>query len=214
MATSVAPVHNAEGRSPLARCAAMHARGRAVHPDPGATPSRQIRLGRRQHRCESGPNIACTACPADGPPTSMSRRGPCLAARPAGEQCWSNRWSERTPSLVTPYTSSRLPTTEPVPDEAPRAPRQPRPPGARCDACHARHSHVQRSQDGLLTVCRPCARGVDLSNSDASDAIAAVTSRAPATERRALTRRLLARRTMHLGRRERRSGAALAATER
>jgi glycosyltransferase involved in cell wall biosynthesis len=83
-------------------------------------------------------------------------------------------------------------------------PRRPRPPGARCDACHARHSNVQRSRDGLVTVCGQCARGVDLATSDAGDAIAAVASRAPARERRALTRRLLARQTMHEARRERR----------
>jgi len=82
-----------------------------------------------------------------------------------------------------------------------------RPPGARCDACHARRSHVQRSRDGLVTVCRQCARGADLATSDAEEAIAAVASRAPAAERRALTRRLLARRTIHAARRERRSPA-------
>jgi len=79
--------------------------------------------------------------------------------------------------------------------------KRPRPPGARCDACHARQSHVQRSQDGLVTICRQCARGVDLRTSDADAAIAAVASRAPARERRALTRRLLARQTLHRGRR-------------
>jgi Glycosyl transferases group 1 len=83
--------------------------------------------------------------------------------------------------------------------------RRPRPSGARCDACHARRSHVQHSRDGLLTVCRGCARGVERATSDAGEAIAAVASRAPAAERRALTRRLLARRTMHAARRERRS---------
>ena len=83
-------------------------------------------------------------------------------------------------------------------------PRRP-PPAARCDACHTRRSHVQRSRDGLVTVCGRCARGVDLATSDASEAIAAVASRAPARERRALTRRLLARQTMHEARRERRS---------
>ena len=83
--------------------------------------------------------------------------------------------------------------------------RRPRPSGARCDACHTRRSNVQHSRDGLLTVCRGCARGVDLATSDAGEAIAAVASRAPAAERRSLTRRLLARRTMHAARRERRS---------
>ena len=83
--------------------------------------------------------------------------------------------------------------------------RRPRPSGARCDACHARRAHVQHSRDGLLTVCRGCARGVELATSDAGEAIAAVASRAPAAERRSLTRRLLARRTMHAARRERRS---------
>ena len=78
-------------------------------------------------------------------------------------------------------------------------------PGARCDACHAYQPKVQRSRDGLLTICRQCARGVDLATSDAGEAIAALVSRAPAGERRALTRRLLARQTMHEARRERRS---------
>ncbi len=85
-----------------------------------------------------------------------------------------------------------------------------RPPsrGARCDACHVRRTHVQRSRDGLVTVCARCARGVDLATSDAREAIAAVASRAPAAERRALSRRLLARRTMHEARRERRSASS------
>jgi glycosyltransferase involved in cell wall biosynthesis len=91
------------------------------------------------------------------------------------------------------------PATDPI------QPRRPRPSGARCDACHARRSHVQRTRDGLVTVCGRCARGVDLATSDAGEAIAAVASRAPAGERRALTRRLLARQAMHEARRERRS---------
>jgi len=33
------------------------------------------------------------------------------------------------------------------------------------DACHTRQSNVQRSRDGLLTVCGQCARGVDLPTS-------------------------------------------------
>lgn len=81
--------------------------------------------------------------------------------------------------------------------------RRPRPAGARCDACHARQSDVQRSRDGLVTVCKRCARGVDLANSDAAEAIAAVAGRAPIAERRALSRRLLARRTLHAAHRER-----------
>jgi glycosyltransferase involved in cell wall biosynthesis len=83
--------------------------------------------------------------------------------------------------------------------------RRQRPPGARCDACHMRRSHVQRSRDGLLSVCKECARGVDLATSDAGEVIAALASRAPTAERRALRRRLLARQTMHAARRERRS---------
>ena len=63
---------------------------------------------------------------------------------------------------------------------------------------------MQRSRDGLLTVCRQCARGVDLPNTDATEVVDAVTSRAPAAERRAMSRRLLARQTMHHVRRERR----------
>jgi glycosyltransferase involved in cell wall biosynthesis len=91
-----------------------------------------------------------------------------------------------------------LPQTEPVKT------RRHRPAGARCDACHTRQARVQRSQDGLVTICRPCARGADLTSADASDAIEAVVSRAPAAERRALTRRLVTRQTMHQTRRERR----------
>jgi len=83
--------------------------------------------------------------------------------------------------------------------------RRPRPLGARCDACHERQPHVQRTRDGLLTVCRRCARGIDLATSDATEAIAAVTGRAPASERRSMSRRLLARQSMHEVRRERRS---------
>jgi glycosyltransferase involved in cell wall biosynthesis len=82
--------------------------------------------------------------------------------------------------------------------------RRARPRGARCDACHTRRSHVQRSRDGLLTVCRQCARGAEVINSDSGEAIETVVSRAPVAERRALTRRLLARQTMHQSRRERR----------
>ena len=85
-------------------------------------------------------------------------------------------------------------------------PRRSRPPEARCDACHTRQSHVQRSRDGLVSVCRRCARGVEMATSDAAEVIAAVASRAPAGERRAITRRLLARRTLHEARRQRKSG--------
>jgi hypothetical protein len=67
-----------------------------------------------------------------------------------------------------------------------------------------RQARVQRSRDGLVTICRPCARGADLTRVDASDAIAAVVSRAPAAERRALTRRVVTRQTLHQTRRERR----------
>jgi glycosyltransferase involved in cell wall biosynthesis len=97
---------------------------------------------------------------------------------------------------------SQASTAEPV--ELRRA----RPAGARCDACHTRQSHVQRSRDGLLTICKPCARGVDLTTTDAAEVIAAVASRAPVGKRRALTRRLLARRAMHAGRRDRKSAPA------
>jgi len=83
--------------------------------------------------------------------------------------------------------------------------RRPQPPGARCDACHARQARVQRSRDGLLIVCRTCARGIELAARDAADVIADVAERAPAGERRALSRRLLARRTMRAARRERRA---------
>ena len=93
--------------------------------------------------------------------------------------------------------SSRASTAEPV--ELRRA----RPAGARCDACHTRQPRVQRSRDGLLSICKPCARGVELATADAEEVIASVASRAPAGERRALTRRLLARRTMHVARRDR-----------
>jgi glycosyltransferase involved in cell wall biosynthesis len=85
--------------------------------------------------------------------------------------------------------------------------RRARPAGARCDACHTRQSHVQRSRDGLLTICKPCARGVNLATTDAAEVIATVASRAPAGERRALSRTLLARRTMHQTRRDRKSPA-------
>lgn len=96
-------------------------------------------------------------------------------------------------------------------DRTPHAPpiegRREGPRGARCDACHTRRSNVQRSRDGLLTVCRQCARGAEVINSDAGEAIETLVSRAPAAERRALTRRLLARQTMHQSRRERRHAA-------
>jgi glycosyltransferase involved in cell wall biosynthesis len=82
--------------------------------------------------------------------------------------------------------------------------RRTRPTGARCDACHVRRPHVQRSRDGLLTVCGPCARGVDLTASDALEVISALASRAPAAQRRALSRRLMARQNMHQARNERR----------
>lgn len=93
--------------------------------------------------------------------------------------------------------------------------RRPRPAGARCDACHARQSHVQRSRDALLTVCKQCARGVDIANCDAAEAIEALASRAPAKERRAVRRRLLARGSMHAAHRERwRSSLAMNDRER
>ena len=83
--------------------------------------------------------------------------------------------------------------------------RRPRPVGARCDACHTRQSRVERSRDGLVSVCRRCARGVELATSDATEVIAAIVSRAPGGERRAMTRRLLARRTLHEARRQRKT---------
>lgn len=82
--------------------------------------------------------------------------------------------------------------------------RRPKPSLARCDACHERRPNVQRSQDGLVAVCKQCARGVDVAANVATDASAAVASRAPAGEQRALRRRLLARQTLHAARRERR----------
>jgi glycosyltransferase involved in cell wall biosynthesis len=82
--------------------------------------------------------------------------------------------------------------------------RRARPHGARCDACHTRRSHVQLSRDGLLAVCRQCARGAEVNTFDAEEAIATVVSRAPVAERRALTRRLAARQTLHQQRREQR----------
>ena len=85
-------------------------------------------------------------------------------------------------------------------------PRRPLSAVSRCDACHVRRSAVQRSRDGLVSMCGRCARGVEMATSDATEVIEAVASRAPASERRALTRRLLARRTLHAARRERKSG--------
>jgi hypothetical protein len=82
--------------------------------------------------------------------------------------------------------------------------RRARPQGARCDACHTRGSHVQLSRDGLLTACPQCARGAEVNNRDSEKAIATLVSRAPIGERRALTRRLVARQTMHQRRRDRR----------
>jgi glycosyltransferase involved in cell wall biosynthesis len=81
--------------------------------------------------------------------------------------------------------------------------RRPRPAGGRCDACHARQPNVQRSRDGLLSVCKQCARGFDVQKSDAAEAIVALADRAPTAERRALSRRLLARQTMHAAHHER-----------
>jgi hypothetical protein len=49
-------------------------------------------------------------------------------------------------------------------------------------AFHTRRSHVQRSRDGLLSVCHQCARGAEVINSDAGEAIETVVSRAPVSE--------------------------------
>ena len=84
--------------------------------------------------------------------------------------------------------------------------RRARPQAARCDACHIRQSRVERSRDGLLSVCRQCARGVEIASGDASEVIESVISRAPAGERRGLSRRLHARRTLHEARRQRKTG--------
>jgi hypothetical protein len=81
--------------------------------------------------------------------------------------------------------------------------RKPRPIGARCDGCHERRPRVQRTQDGLLTICNRCARGVEVKTSDATAAIAALAARAPAVDRRALARRLAARVTIHQTRQDR-----------
>jgi glycosyltransferase involved in cell wall biosynthesis len=81
--------------------------------------------------------------------------------------------------------------------------RRARPAGGRCDACHERKARVHHSRDGLLTVCSACARGIDISSQDAEMAITNVVGRAPAAERRTLSRRLAARQAMHTTRRER-----------
>jgi glycosyltransferase involved in cell wall biosynthesis len=87
-------------------------------------------------------------------------------------------------------------------DDPPRL-RRTRPAGGRCDACHQRKAHVHHSRDGLLTVCSTCARGIDVSSQNAEMAIENVVGRAPAAERRTLSRRLAARQAMHTTRRER-----------
>ena len=92
------------------------------------------------------------------------------------------------------------------PQESLARPRHKRPDGARCDACHTRRAKVRRSRDELLTVCSGCARGVDIAALTVDAAISNVVSRAPATERRALKRRLAARQALHAARRERFSG--------
>lgn len=86
--------------------------------------------------------------------------------------------------------------------------RRPRPTGARCDGCHERRPHVQRSRDGLLTVCNRCARGVDVTTSDASEVVANLVVRAPSAQRRSLRRRLAARVAMHQSRLDRRQESA------
>jgi glycosyltransferase involved in cell wall biosynthesis len=90
-------------------------------------------------------------------------------------------------------------------------PRRVRPAGGRCDACHERKAHVRRSRDGLLTVCSTCARGIDVTLSDVEQAITNVVGRAPANERRMLTRRLQARQVIHTARRDRRTRPPVAA---
>ncbi len=75
--------------------------------------------------------------------------------------------------------------------------RRPRPAGARCDACHVRRQSTLQTRDGLLSVCKACARGIEVAQSDAIEAISAIVQRAPERERRMLNRRLVARRTMH-----------------
>lgn len=107
--------------------------------------------------------------------------------------------------MVDDYLRLYLRLLGQAPELEPVGLRRPRPQGARCDACHARRSPVQRSRDGLVTICGRCARGIDVATSDSGEAIAAVASRAPVDERRALTRRLLARRTIHEARRSRRA---------
>jgi hypothetical protein len=67
---------------------------------------------------------------------------------------------------------------------------------------------VERTHDGLLTICHACARGIDVTAADASAAISAVVSRSPATERRRLERQLRTRLSMHAARRERRPSRA------
>jgi hypothetical protein len=66
----------------------------------------------------------------------------------------------------------------------PSRPRRTRPAAGRCDACHERKAHVHQSTQ------------------DAETAIANVVGRAPAAERRTLSRRLAARKAMHTTRRE------------
>src|SRR2546423_5067279 len=83
-----------------------------------------------------------------------------------------------------------------TPELEPAVARRPRPAGARCDACHQLQPQAQRTRDGLLTVCARCARGFEVSTSDANDAIAAVASSAPAAQRRSKHPWLLALQAM------------------
>ena len=106
--------------------------------------------------------------------------------------------------MESELTPERLVDEPAGPTDGSAKPRRPRPVGARCDACHERQAVVRRSRDELLTICQACARGVDVALTDARQGIAAVVNRAPAAERRALTRRLTARLMTHAARRERR----------
>jgi len=96
----------------------------------------------------------------------------------------------------------------PWPDEQEPAAKRPKKPPLRCDACRQRKRSVERCRDGLLVLCRVCARGRQVSSLDAAQTIEQIVAAAPAAERSALKHQLETRLAIRQRRRDRKGGSA------
>lgn len=93
----------------------------------------------------------------------------------------------------------------PWPEEQQERAKRPNRPALRCDACRQRRRSVERCRDGLLALCRACARGQHVAALDAAQAIEQVAAAAPLAEQSGLKRQLQSRLTIRQRRRDRKT---------